>query len=159
MTAFARHHRMRACQGEVAETVIEVRIVPIRRIMTGGAIRSILTVVCVIVTVTGIAVLRRRGKVHKIARVNMALHAGKTSVPAGKLEGEHAVIESFIEAIHSVMAIETGGTERKRMRGHERLIHLTVAGVASLQIERGDVATMAVIAGERFTRSRLLVSI
>ena len=44
---------MRPGQGEVAEAMVEVRVMPIRRVMAGGTIRAILTVMLIILLVAG----------------------------------------------------------------------------------------------------------
>ena len=63
------------------------------------------------------------------------------------------------ETIDAVMAVETGGTKRQSMRGHEGGIHLTVAGIAGLRRESCDIALVAIVALEWSPRCRSLVSI
>lgn len=57
------------------------------------------------------------------------------------------------------MTIEAGGTERKGMRRHEPKVHLTVACITGLESEGPNIAVMAVVTGERFARSRTLVTV
>ncbi len=78
---------------------------------------------------------------------------------ASNLEWKPIVIEIFSKTIHPIMTIQTGRTKRQRVRGHKAQIHLTVATIASIQSERCDVAVMAVITGERFTRRRKLMTL
>jgi hypothetical protein len=132
---------------------------PSAGVMTRRTLRSELTIVGIILLVAGVAILRRRGEVYQPACIDMTLHAGKTSMAARKLEREHTVIEILIEAIHPVVTLEAGGAKREGMCGHKRQVHLAMTGFAGCQGERGDVIVMAVIASERFTRSRQLVAI
>lgn len=59
MAALTSHSRMRAGQGKVAAAMIEVRVVPIRRVMTGSTVCTILTVMFVISLVAGVAICGR----------------------------------------------------------------------------------------------------
>ncbi|HET6821274.1 MAG TPA: hypothetical protein VFH34_01430 [Anaerolineales bacterium] len=45
------------------------------------------------------------------------------------------------------------------MRGHVGDVHLTVAGVTRFDGKGGDIVMVTVIAGERFARSRQLVTV
>jgi hypothetical protein len=58
------------------------------------------------------------------------------------------VIEFFSKAIHTIMAIETGRTERQSMGSHGSQIHLTVTGIAGVRSERCDIAVVTIITGE-----------
>ncbi len=45
------------------------------------------------------------------------------------------------------------------MGGREGNIHLTMTGVAGFGIESGDIVSVAILAGERFTRRREPVTV
>ena len=107
--------------------------------------------------VAGIAILQRHREVTEATGIYMALNTGQSDVFARELERKDIVIEILSEAIHTIVTIEAGGTEGQRVRGHESLVNLTVAGIAGIQGEGCDIAMMAVSASERHTPSRLLV--
>ena len=58
-----------------------------------------------------------------------------------------------------VMTVEAGRTKGQGMGGHESKIHLTVAGIARFQGKGCDITLMTIITLERFTRSRLLMTV
>ncbi|HET6821273.1 MAG TPA: hypothetical protein VFH34_01425 [Anaerolineales bacterium] len=76
--------------------------------MARCTIRAKLTVVRVILLVAGKTILRRRDKINQPARVEVALHTGKTNMAAGQLKRKNIVIEILVEAIHAVMTIKAG---------------------------------------------------
>lgn len=89
MTALTGHARVRAGQREVAEVVIEIRIMPIRGVMTGSTIRTILAVVCVFLLVAGDTVHRRAPELS----VHMAGLTSHVCVFAFQLKRRQVVIK------------------------------------------------------------------
>lgn len=99
MTVLAGHVRMTAYQRKRCPVMIEIGILPIGWIMTGRAIGAIISVVCIILLVAGIAI---RGRALENL-VDMAGVTGSFPVPAFKLEGRQVVIERCgSPAIHGV---------------------------------------------------------
>ena len=159
MTIFAGHIHMRAGQREATEVVIERCGSPALCGVTRSAIQPKAALMRLIVMVTGIAILQRHRKISKTTRVDMALHTRNAGMFACQLEGKDIVVKILPEAIHPVMTVETGGTKRQCMCGHESQIHLTVTSIARFQCEDCDIAVVAVVTGERFARSRTLVAV
>lgn len=89
MALLARQPRMASGQREVAPAMIEIRILPIGRVMAGGAVRSILTVVFVVLSVAGIAI---RGRAFEDV-VSMAGLASRIRVFPFEPERRKIVIE------------------------------------------------------------------
>lgn len=121
------------------------------------AIRAKLTVVLIIGVVTGVAILRSVREVGQGTGIHVALNAGHIRMSALGLEGEACVAETFTKAIHAVVAIEAGHPVGNGMGLGEDRIYLTVAAVAGVDRKGGNVALMAVVAGEGLIQSRLLV--
>lgn len=69
------------------------------------------------------------------------------------------MFEVFAEPIHAIMAFETGIAICQGMGQGKSRVYLTVAGLAGVGCEGGDVAVVAIIAGERFIRSCKLVTV
>ena len=82
MTILAGHIRMPAYESEPGTVVIEIGILPVGGVMTGRAIGTILTLVLIILLMTGIAVHGRALK----NSVSVARLAGNLLVLTFKLE-------------------------------------------------------------------------
>lgn len=80
---------MRARQREVTEVVIEFGVLPTGRVMTGRAIRAVLSIMLILLPVAGIAVCWR--PLEQV--VDMAVVTGCLPVFAFKLEAGQVVIE------------------------------------------------------------------
>lgn len=89
MTLLTCQARVGAGQREVAEVVVKVCIMPIRGVMAGGAIGAVLTVVIIILLMTGITIHRRASGLP----VYMTRLTGYICVFALQLESRQAVIE------------------------------------------------------------------
>ena len=150
---------MSTFQLECHKVVVEGRWCPAVYSMALTAIGTKAALVRLIVEMTGIAILRCRGKVAYTSRIDMALDTGNTNMLAAELECRGIVIEIAAQAVHAIMAIETGRTKRHRVRGHESQIYLTVAGIASLRRERCHVAGMTIHTGKWLTRDRNLMRV
>lgn len=150
---------MSAGQGEIAETMVERCRSPAIGGVTLAAVEPEAALVGLIVMMTRVAILQGHGEIPEAARIDMALDTGKTHMFAGELERKDIVIEVLTQAIHAIMTVETGRAKGERVRGHERQIHLTVASITGLRDEGPDIAVMAIVAGERFARSRTLVTV
>ena len=146
-------------QLERGQVVVKCCGSPAPGCMALTAIHSKAALVRLIVKVTGITVLKCRREIAQSACIDMTLHTCQANMLARELERENVVIKILPEAIHAVVAIETGRAKGDRMRGHESQIHLTVASIASIESEGRDLALVAIVAGERFTRSRKLVAL
>jgi hypothetical protein len=81
---------MRAGQGKAAEVMVEVRVVPIGGVMAGGTIRAVLTVMFIILLVTGDTVCRRALELF----VYMTGLTGRVRVFAFQFEGGQVVVEA-----------------------------------------------------------------
>ena len=108
MALLTRHIHMCARQWKITEGVIERRRAPAIHGMTLAAIEPKATFMRLVVLMARITVLHGHREIAQTARINMALHAGKTDVLACYFERENIVIEVFIETIHPIMAFETG---------------------------------------------------
>ena len=147
-----------ALEFERRQAVIEFGGRPAVGGVTGGAVGAEASLVRVVGAVAGGAILRSARKVGEGPRVEVAFGAQRIHVPA--LEPENKIVpEIFTEAIHTVVAIETGAAVGEGMRQGKGRVNLTVAGLARVRSERGDVAVMAIVAGERFSPSRFLVTV
>jgi hypothetical protein len=89
----------------------------------------------------------------------MAQHTGKTDMFPSDFERKAIVIEVVIKAIHPIVTIEAGGSKGQCVSRHESQVHLAVTTIAGVECKRCDITMMTVIAGERFARSRQLVSV
>lgn len=124
-----------------------------------GAIESKSPFMRLVAPVARIAILQGRLEVSEAACVDVALHAGKPHMLTGNLERKYVMIEIFPETIYAIMTIETGGTKRQVMRGHESQVHLTMTAIARFQSEGCDVTMMTVIASKWFPRSCTLMAL
>ena len=89
MTTLTRHSRVRTGQWEVAEVVIEIRVMPIGGVMAGGTIRAILAVMFIILLVAGDTLHRRALEL----AVQMAGFTSHVRVFSFKFERRQVVIE------------------------------------------------------------------
>lgn len=124
MTLLASHINMTSRQREVAELVIEVGILPIGWVMTGGAIRAVCAVVFIVLLMTGVTISRRASK-------DLVLMAGLTShfgMFAFQLEDRKIVIE--FGGCPTVLRMTIHAT--KSITTVVRLVPL-MAGIAILQ--------------------------
>lgn len=112
MAGFTSHVRVFSLELECSQVVIELCGRPAIRSMTLTAIHSEATLVRVVVMVTGITILEGHCKVAKAARIEVALHTGKTFVFSCQLERRDIVVEILPEAVHAIVTVEAGGTER-----------------------------------------------
>jgi len=108
MTALTSHIHMGAGQREITKVVVKVRALPTSRVMAGSAIPAKLSIMGVLLQVTGIAIWRRGCEIAQAARIDMARGAVNIHMLTGQLEGKHIVIEVLIKAVHPVMTVETG---------------------------------------------------
>ena len=145
-------------QFERRQVVIEFGGRPAVGGVAGGAVGAEAPLVRFIVAMAGGAILRRIGEVGERPRIEVALGAQHIDVPAVEPE-DKIVFEVFSEAVHAIMTVQTGVAIGKRMGEGEGRVHLTVAGLAGVGGEDGDVAVMTVVAGERNIPSRLLMSV
>lgn len=126
-------------------------------VMTTDAIKSKTPVMRIVAPMTGMAILQGHCKITQPARVRVAFYTRKPGMPANDLERELVMIEVGDKTVHAVMTIQTGGTKRQRMRRRESQVHLTMARVASLQIEPGYIVRVTIGTDERLTRDLELV--
>src|SRR5688572_13793945 len=89
MALLASQSHMLACQWEGAQVVIEVGILPVRRIMTGSAIGAKLPFVFVILLMAGKTV---RGRTSKLS-VHMARFTSNFTVPALQFESRKIMVK------------------------------------------------------------------
>jgi len=89
----------------------------------------------------------------------MTLRADHLGMFAAQLKFETSVIEIIPVTIHSVVARKAVRAKGKEMGLGEGNADLTVAGLAGVWGEGRDVALMTIIAGERYIRSRELVTV
>ena len=87
----------------------------------------------------------------------MAVFAGHGSVLAEQLEGEAIVRKSIVEAIVSIMAIQTGTSKSRNVLLGKSLVHLTMAGRAIIHVEGRDIGAVTIRAFEWILRHLELV--
>lgn len=69
------------------------------------------------------------------------------------------MIEALAKAVDSIVALQAGRAERQEMDLGKDSVHLTVAGIARVCGEGGDILVVTVGACERFLLGRELVSV
>ena len=111
MTGLAIDFGVPAFELECCQIVIKGGRRPAVRGMALAAIQSKTALMRLIVMMAGIAILRRRRKIAKVAPVDMTLHTGKAHMLPGELEGKGIVIEIRAETIHTIMTVKTGYSE------------------------------------------------
>ena len=114
--------------------MVKIGIFPIRWVMTGFTVCTILTVVNIVLSVAGVAVLRCRLQVCDGARIEMAFCTSDISMLAFQFESIGIVIE-IIEAIYTIMARHTVGSIGEHMSLGEGNVHVAVAGLAGVRGE------------------------
>jgi hypothetical protein len=159
VAGFTRHLSMFPHKLERCQVMIECRWRPAILCMTVHAGESKTSIMRLVGMVTGVAILWRHGEIAKSARSVMTLVAGKPRVFPFQLERKNTVIKILIEAIHTIVTIDTGCTERQVVSDHKSHVLLTMTGIACIGMERGNVVGVAIGTGERFTRSRKLVTV
>ena len=147
-----------ALEFERGKVVVKLGGCPAVGGVTGGAVGAEAPLVRFIGAVAGGAILRSARKIGKGPRIQVTLGAQHVDVPA--VEPENKIVpEIFPKAIHAVVAVETGVAVGEGMRQGKGRVNLTVTSLAGVRSESGDVAVMAVVAGERFSPSRFLVTV
>ena len=124
MALLASDSHMSARQREVTAAMIEVGILPTGRVMTGSAIRTKLSIVCVIPLMAGIAVCRRALEL----LVDMARLASYVLMLAFQFERRKIVVEFCGRPAIRCVTIYTAKAEATSMR----LVGL-MTGIAVLQ--------------------------
>jgi hypothetical protein len=113
----------------------------------------------IILLVAGSAILGCDREIAQAAGAEMALITRDSNMFSFDPERELVVIKVFTEAIHSIVAIQAGRSVGKSMSRREGHIHLTVAVGTSSRVEFGNVSSVAILAGERFTRRCELMTV
>jgi hypothetical protein len=80
-------------------------------------------------------------------------------MPALELEGESIVVKVIPKTVHAIMTVQAGCPVCQAMSGHKGEIRLAMAGIAGIEIEPGDILSVAVLAGKRPTRRREAVTV
>ena len=143
MALLTRQTHVPSRQWEIAAIVVKVRILPIGWIVTGSTIRSILTIVFIVRSMTGITITGRS----LIYIVHVTLIAAHFGMSAFQLERRKVVIEiRRFPTVHR-MADRTVRTELTAVR-----VVIVVAGIAILQsllkVADGTRVSMAFRAGQ-----------
>lgn len=76
MAIFATDSNMRARQREIAQAVVEGNSIPIFRCVAGFTLSSKLTLMFILLKMTGIAILRGRLQIYNAASIEMASGTG-----------------------------------------------------------------------------------
>ena len=127
--------------------------------MTGTTIHTKAPQVLVIRAVAEITILRGCCEIDKLTRVYVTLLAGWFPVFSYQLELEIIVVEARAKPIYSIVAVKTCYPVGQEVRLGKDSIHLTVAGLACVRCEDGNVILMTVSACERFIPDREPVSV
>ena len=113
----------------------------------------------VLLVMARVTILERHREIAKPARIKMTLVAGQPHVLSFELERKVVVIEMRTKTIDAIMTIEARAAICQGMRRRESHVHLTMAGIAILQLKCGNIVRMTISAGERQARSRQLVTV
>lgn len=127
--------------------------------VTVGTVQTQSSLVRVILLVARIATLLSSREIAQCARIVMTLVTGKSRMPAFELEGESIVVKVFPKTVLAVMTVQAGCPVCQAMGGHKGEIRLAMAGIAGIEIEPGDILSVAVLAGKRLTRRREAVTV
>lgn len=127
--------------------------------MTVGTVQTQSSLVRVILLVARIATLLGSREIAQCARIVMTLVTGKSRMPAFELEGESIVVKVFPKTVLAVMTVQAGCPVCQAMGGNKGEIRLAMAGIAGIEIEPGDILSVAVLAGKRLTRRREAVTV
>lgn len=82
----------------------------------------------------------------------MTLVAGQSLVPALDLKREAIVVKALPKTIDTIVTGQAGCAIGKAMGCRKSDIDLTVTVAAGIEIESGDIVSMAIRAGKRLTR-------
>jgi hypothetical protein len=89
----------------------------------------------------------------------MTLVTGKSYVFACDPKRKLIMVEVPSKSIHTIMTVQAGCPVCQAMGGHKGEIRLAMTGVAGIDIEPGDIVSVAILAGERLTRRREAVTV
>ena len=151
VTFFASNFGMFTFQFEYRKVVIEGGIFPVRQVVTYRAVGAEISCVRVVAEVAGVTIQGRVFKISQHSRVGVALRTNQTVMTAGQREFRH-VNEFFSEAIHTIVAGEAVITEFDGMSEGKRRFQVGVTIPAHEDVKRGNISTMAVVAGEGVIR-------
>lgn len=144
---------------EGCQVVIELCRAPAVLTMTFRAPGTKAAFVRIILLVAGSAILGCDREIAQAAGAEMALITRDSNMFSFDPERELVVIKVFTEAIHSIVAIQAGRSIGKRMGCHKGSIPLAMAGGTDPGVKFGDVISVAILAGKRFTRRCNLVAL
>src|SRR5512141_2938859 len=99
----------------------------------------------IILLVTRIAILIGDREIAQCARTVMTLVTGKSCMPAFELKGESIMVKVFPKTVHAVMTVQAGCPVCQAMGGHKGEIRLAMTGIAGIEIEPGDIVSVAVL--------------
>ncbi len=140
MAGFTRNFLVLAFEFEGCEIVIELRGRPPGLGVTISTVITKASVMWIVLLVAGITILLGDWKIAKAASIVVALVTGQSHMPALDLEGEFIVVKAFSKTIRPVVTVQAGWPIGQGMGRHEGNIHLTMAGIAGVGVEFGDVA-------------------
>ena len=123
MAALTSHTHMPTCQWKITAIMIEIRILPIGWVMTRGTIRAILTIMFIILLVTGITIGRRAYELS----VYMTGLTGDFRMLAFQFEHREIVVELCRRPTLLCVAIHAAETVASVMR-----LILMMTGIAIL---------------------------
>ena len=150
MARITSHLCMGSLQLEIRKIVIEFSWLPAIRRMASLAVGAKTSLMRVVSTVAGIAVLWRRREVGQAARISMALRTGHFLMFPRQFELKAIVLELFAKSVYPIMTIQTGCAIRLNMRLGIAGVHMTVAGTARVRCEGRQVGLVTICAGEWF---------
>ena len=137
--------------GNVKAGVVEGRIFPIGWDVTRLALRSILPVMFVSLSMAGITILRERLHVCNGACIQMALGTCYVGMSAVEFKGIGIVIE-VVKTIHPVVTGKAIAAKREQMSLGEGNVHVAVTGLARVRGEGCYVIAMTIFTSNRIAR-------
>ena len=159
VTVCTGHIYMRPNQLETCLVMIVLGWLPGSRIMAPLTVLPKLSLVWIILLVTGKTGLRRYHQIRNLTGVDMALRTQHECVTTGQRKCKYVVIEIIPVCIYPVMAIQASSPKSQMVVGHKSHIALCMTIVAGLWIEGGDILPMTIATKERFVLSLFLVAV
>ena len=107
----------------------------------------------------GKASLWSQFQIRNLGRALVALGAERKRMSSGQRKRKNIVGEIVPVCVHPIVAIQTCATKRHMVVGHKSYVHLIMAIITGLWVERSDILSMTITTQERFILSLYLVTV
>jgi hypothetical protein len=159
VTTLASHFRVFAFEFERGEVVVELGGFPALGVMARAAIGAELTGMRVILLVAGGAFGRRGTEIVQRTSRGVTIRAFQLSMLPLQSERERVVRERRAESVDPIVAGQTVRAIFEQVHLRKPKVDLFVTGLADGWIESGNAIGMTIVAHERLTRDRELVTV